>query len=87
MTSPVPIHHLDKMTYDRLIRMAKRRGVTPETVAIELIRTALSAEKEELPVKLKTQLDSLAGTWSEGEANAFLQAIADFSQIDESLWQ
>jgi hypothetical protein len=32
-------------------------------------------------------LDSLAGTWTNGETQEFLTAIADFNQVDEKLWQ
>jgi hypothetical protein len=87
MNSSLTIHYVDKMTYERLNRMAERRGLTAEATAMELIRTALSSEQEEPLIMPQSQLDLLAGTWSEAEATSFLQAIADFSQIDEELWQ
>jgi hypothetical protein len=32
-------------------------------------------------------LDSLAGTWSDQEANEFLAAVSEFNRVDEKLWQ
>ncbi|MEZ4525213.1 MAG: hypothetical protein R2941_04765 [Desulfobacterales bacterium] len=32
-------------------------------------------------------LDMLAGTWTDEETQEFLTAIADFSQVDETLWE
>lgn len=80
MNSSLTIHHMDKTTYNRLTHLAKRRGLT--TAAL-LIRDALSSESEidDVSIESPSQLDMLAGTWSEREAKLFLQAVADFSQI------
>jgi hypothetical protein len=89
MNGSLTIHHLDKTTYNRLTHLAKRRGLTTEAAAALLIRDALSSESEidDVSIESPSQLDMLAGTWSEREAKLFLQAVADFSQIDEELWQ
>jgi len=44
----------------------------------------VGAPQAELPTY--HDLDALAGTWNEAEATAFLQAIADFKQVDQALW-
>ncbi len=33
------------------------------------------------------ELDSLAGTWSDGENEEFLDTIRHFEQIDEEMWK
>ena len=50
----------------------------PNVVAWERRRAALPTYHE---------LDTLAGTWGEVEAAAFLQAVANFEHVDPALWQ
>ena len=38
-------------------------------------------------VQPQNDLDSLAGTWSEEQETEFLNAVADFEQVDEKLWR
>lgn len=40
--------------------------------------------QEELPVF--HELDVLAGTWTQEEAEEFLQATTDFRRVEEALW-
>ncbi|MBI4639366.1 MAG: hypothetical protein HY731_01660 [Candidatus Tectomicrobia bacterium] len=44
-------------------------------------------ERESSQLQVYHDLDSLAGTWSDEQASEFLNAIADFEQVDEKLWQ
>jgi hypothetical protein len=39
---------------------------------------------EDLPVF--DDMDDLAGSWSTEQAREFLEATADFDQVDDSLW-
>jgi len=34
-----------------------------------------------------SDLDSLAGTWSDSEKDEFMTAIRDFERIDEDMWK
>ena len=47
--------------------------------------TDLDKKKTQLPIY--HDLDSLAGTWSEGDAADFDKATEIFRQVDEELWQ
>ncbi len=38
----------------------------------------------ELPVY--HDLDALAGTWTDREADDFLRDVSDFDKVDENLW-
>jgi hypothetical protein len=55
-------------------------------VAGLLLQRGLEWERRRAALPTYHDLDALAGTWSEDEAAAFLQAVADFEQVDPSLW-
>jgi len=59
--------------------------VTIEVLILELIRKGISMEQESSQLQVYHDLDSLAGTWSDEQASEFLNAIADFEQVDEKL--
>jgi plasmid stability protein len=81
MTMPrsITIHDVDDTTATWLDKEAGRRGVNVETVARQLLHRALVWERR------RAQLP--AYHWSEDEATAPLHAIADFEQVDPSLWR
>ena len=66
---------------------AGRRGVSVESVAGQLLQRGLEWERRRAALPTYHDLDALAGTWSEDEAVAFLQAVADFEHVDPALWQ
>ena len=66
---------------------AKRQGTSVEQVAGQLLRRALEGERYQSELPTYHDLDALAGTWSEDEATAFLEGIADFEQVDSELWR
>lgn len=87
MRTSITIDNLDGEILERLRCEAKRRGVDLSVVLTELIERSLSPApngSEGLP---HHDLDALAGTWSDEEADAFLAAIADLQSVDEDLWQ
>ncbi len=87
MTDSITIHHLDDATLAWLYREAERRGVSVEMLVRQLITQGVEAEQRRPEPHLYHDLDALAGTWSEEQAVAFLEAVADFDQVDEKLWQ
>jgi hypothetical protein len=86
MPRSIMIHDVDDATATWLIEEAGRRGVSVETVAGLLLRRGLEWERRQAELQTYHDLDALAGTWSKAEATAFLQAIADFKQVDQALW-
>jgi hypothetical protein len=86
MPRPITIPDVDDATASWLVEEAGRRGVSIETVAGQLLQRGLEWERRRAELLTYHDLDALAGTWSEDEAAAFLQAVADFEQVDPSLW-
>ncbi|HEX6986942.1 MAG TPA: hypothetical protein VF170_16310 [Planctomycetaceae bacterium] len=71
---------LDWRTVERLEAEACRRGVDLGTAAAGILREHLGTTG---PAAGKAvDLESLAGTWSDEEAKAFLEAGAAFRRVD-----
>ena len=87
MSLSITIQELDETTSTWLVEEAKRRSVSVEAVARELIHQGIASAQKSSPLQTYHDLDSLAGTWTDEEAEEFLKAIADFEQVDEALWQ
>lgn len=87
MGHSLTISELDTATADWIDREAHQSGTSVEVVARRLIYRGLELEQKQAEQILQHDLDALAGTWSAEEATEFLQAIADFDQIDPALWQ
>jgi hypothetical protein len=65
---------------------AKRRGMSTEEIALQLIYKGIEVEQTSSSEQAYHDLDSLAGTWTDEEMAEFLTAIADFDQVDKKLW-
>ena len=87
MATEITIHNLDDATAEWISREAQRRGISIESLVLDLIRKGISIDRESSQMQTCHDLDSLAGTWSEEEEREFLNAIADFEQVDEKLWR
>lgn len=61
-----------------------RRGVSVNRLILETLREAFLGSGKK--PRRYDDLNSLAGTWSAAEAAEFEAAIADFSLIDNELW-
>jgi plasmid stability protein len=86
MPRSITIHNVDDATAVWLAEEATRRGMSVEAVAGQLLTRGLEWERRQAELPTYHDLDALAGTWSEDEATAFLQRIADFDQVDAGLW-
>jgi hypothetical protein len=87
MPRSIMIDDIDDATASWLMAEAKRQGVSVERVAGQLLQRGLEWERRRTALPTYHDLDALAGTWSEAEALAFLQAVADFEHVDPALWQ
>lgn len=87
MEHPVVITQLDRATLAWMAREAERTGLSIEAIAARLIHRGLEAETIQTRGERHHDLDALAGTWSDEEADEFRQAVADTERIDESLWR
>ena len=85
MPKSITIHDVDDATANWLTKEVARRGTSVERVASQLLRRALERERGQDELPTYHDLDALAGTWSEDDATAFLEAITDFEQVDTEL--
>lgn len=86
MAKTFTIEDLDDTSSAWIAEEATRRGIDEQTVLKELIRLALiQGSGAQLPVY--RDLDDLAGTWTEEEAEEFRRATEIFNQVDEDLWR
>jgi hypothetical protein len=87
MSTNITIQDLDDPTVKWISEEAERRGISVESLVVELIRKGINTDQETSPLQRYYDLDALAGTWSEEQEAEFLNAVADFEQVDEKLWQ
>jgi plasmid stability protein len=87
MPRSITIEDIDDATASWLTEEARRRGVSEESVARQLLQSGLEWERRRAALPTYHELDALAGTWSEDETATFLQAVANFEHVDPALWQ
>ena len=87
MSTNITIQNLDDATAKWISEEAERRGVNVESLVLELIRKGINIDQQTPYLQAYHDLDSLAGTWSEEQGTEFLNAVADFEQVDEKLWR
>lgn len=86
MSTPITIEAIDDESAAWISEQAKRRGIAPESLVLEMIHKSIEAERNRSEAVFD-DLDALAGGWDEEEAAEFLDAVRDFEQVDERLWQ
>jgi hypothetical protein len=87
MPESIIINDLDEATANWINEEAKKRGINKEAIALHLIRKGIECEHGHVALQTYDDLDSLGGTWSEEQAEEFMEAISYFDQVDEKLWQ
>ncbi len=80
------IRGLDELTVKALKEKAKKEGSSINAALIKLVQENLGIKNKKRTV-VYNDLDHLAGTWSDKDCKAFLQATADFEKIDKDLWK
>ena len=81
------LNMLDNITRAWIEDEARRTSVSVEQVIERLIQRGVAFERQAVQAQRYHDLDSLAGTWSADEADAFQAATVDFAQIDTTLWR
>jgi len=82
--------NLDVGLLKRMIAEAERRDVDMQVVAEEWLRRGAQASEFQLPEitsEDRAKLLSMAGSWTQEQADEFNRATAHFSKIDEELWK
>ena len=83
MSTTLTIEGLDDASLDALKAESLRRGVDVAVVVRDILQQALTSTA----APEYHDLDHLAGTWSEADAQDFIVAIAGMRQVDPELWK
>ncbi|NQU25549.1 MAG: ribbon-helix-helix protein, CopG family [Candidatus Nealsonbacteria bacterium] len=87
MAISITIENLDEEVVDRLRAEAQRRGVDLSELVRELVGNRLVTRITEGDQPPYHDLDALAGTWSQEQAETFLSSVAVFGRVDEDIWK
>jgi hypothetical protein len=79
------IRGLDDQTLTRLKNQAAQEGSSLNSLVLRLLH-GTEAAMQPSALKKFDDLDALAGTWSDEEAQAFERNTAAFSEVDAALW-
>jgi plasmid stability protein len=77
---------IDEKTADALKERARKEGTSVNAVTLRLLRESLGIEKRKRQ-RTYNDLDHLAGTWSQKEADEFERNTAVFEKVDEEIWR
>ena len=84
--STITIRGIDETTARVLKERAKKEGISVNAVLLKTLKESLGLEKKNRTV-VHTDLDHLAGTWSEKDFSEFQKKIADFETVDKKIWK
>ena len=86
--STITIRGIDEITAKILKEKAKKEGTSVNAVLLNTLKESLGLGKKKRTV-VYTDLDHLAGTWSEKDFSEFQKKIADtaFETVDEKMWK
>lgn len=77
---------IDEKTAEALRERAQKEGTSVNAVTLRLIRESLGLDKRKRNV-IYSDLDHLAGTWSQEQASEFERNTAVFEKVDEEIWK
>jgi hypothetical protein len=81
------IRGLDDEEARLLKRVARKTGKSVNAQVIEFVRQGLGLTGRPQGRPPYDDLDHLAGTWTQEEADEFVQGTAAFEKVDEDLWR
>jgi len=87
MMQAITIQSLDEETISWIDKKAHQRGMTPESLVIELIHKGIQIDQKATPLIKYRDLSDLAGVWSDEDLREFIEATTHFNEVDEELWQ
>ncbi len=81
------IRGFDAELEKRIRELAEKEETSLNKAVLKLLRQGAGlSKKNELPARIGSSLDHLAGTWSEEEARVLEEVTRDFERIDPDLW-
>jgi len=85
-SASMTVRGIDEKTSAVLKEKARRDGISINALTLRIIREGLGLDRKKTPL-VHTDLDYLAGTWSDTDVNEFERAVSVFEEVDESLWK
>ena len=84
--STMTLRGIDEIIAGALKEKARREETSINAVVLSIIKASLGLEKKKRSA-IHTDLDHLAGTWSEQDAAEFAGVVAEFDRVDEDIWK
>jgi plasmid stability protein len=84
--STMTLRGIDEKTAEALKERAQKEGTSVNAVTLRLIRESLGLDKRKRNV-IYSDLDHLAGTWSQEQVSEFERNTAVFEKVDEEIWK
>jgi len=81
------IRGLDEQALARLKSQAEQEGSSLNSLVLRLLQSTNAAPPPDGALHKFGDLDALAGTWSEEDAQAFERQTAAFAEVNPALWQ
>ncbi len=82
----ITIRSLDEATAIWIDNRAQYLRTSPEKVVLNMIRKVIESGRNGMELPVYHDLDALAGTWTDRDADDFLRTVSDFDKVDENLW-
>ena len=83
----VTLRGLDKTVLASLKKQAALEKISVNALLVRIIEHSLGSRRASPLRRRFDDLDELAGTWSQEDAQAFSRATAAFEEVDEALWR
>ena len=81
------IRGLDDKALAELKARAAKEDASVNALVLRFIDQGLGRRRAKPSLRRHDDLDSLAGTWSKVEGDAFERATAAFNEVDPKLWK
>ncbi len=87
MSHQLTIRYEDDLARE-IEELAQREGISRNQAVLRLLRQAIGVERPTAGQDvIGSSFDWFVGSWTEEEARAFDEAVADFERVDEDLWK
>ncbi|MBI3466502.1 MAG: hypothetical protein HY000_26100 [Planctomycetes bacterium] len=86
-TTQLTVRGFDEHLERRLREVARQHGVSLNRAALYLLRKGAGLGPKPTKADVGDSLDRLIGSWSETEAEEFLETVSAFERVDNSFWR
>jgi len=83
----ISIRGIDDKAIFSLKKQAQQESISLNSLVVKVLETVAGVRLADKANQRFDDLDSLQGTWSKQDADAFEFATAEFSQIDQAMWK